>query len=290
MMDQTLPLELMHLVVTEMGEKKMKQWTTISFLNRYWRETYHSLLSDEKFVRTLFTKEQIPILNKDVTIRTFLRDNEGFRRGSEALRLASFHPIYCRVLGLEEWISSLKEFKIVSRHYYELQLGQSDYALSVYQKQDHEKVMQKFHLFSVQEKLSYITTLYDFDKHSSKLDGAIAHPVTGSSQIGYLYVYKKPKKSQRNLFIMTKPDQKKIYLNGLSSVYDDKRIKKNAKLFHIKSKQHDWSKRVLGSGGGYTRGMDLIELFKPHLLKCQPLLRDLAKFRTLYRKPKSKSK
>ena len=278
MFGELLP-ELMKIVV-EFSDKKLKQWTIISMLNRHWREIFLSLLipENELYVKSLFMKEQIPTVKEKMTVHEFLRDNQ--YRGKQALAIASFHPIYCRILGLEEWVSSLEEFKLNTNHWYSGKLCMNDYAVSMYTY--HDEIMKHFPKFSLQEKLSFLSTIHEFDQLSSGLDGAVAHPVTGSSEIGYIYTYKKPKRKDRDLFIMTKRDKKKIYLNGLSSVFDSRRIKKNAKLYHIKSKQHDWSKRELGSSGGYCRGMELIELFKPHLLKCRPVLESLEKFRGLH--------
>lgn len=152
--------------------------------------------------------------------------------------------------------------------------------MSMYREKDHEKIMKKFPTFQPREKAEFLTTFFEYIKITQNLDGAVAHPVTGSSQVGYMYSYKKPKREERDLFIMPKKGKKKIYLNGLDSVLDSGRIKKGTKLFHIKSRQHDWEKRKLGDGGGYTRGMDLIHLFKPHLLKSQPILQKLMSWTT----------
>lgn len=244
-----------------------------------------SLLNEEglPYLKSLFQKEELLNLKQnDTSLHEFLRDNE--IKGRHMIRMASFHAIYSQLFGIKEWLRQLKKIKTTTKKWYYNKFTLNDYAKSTYSDEIHKQIMNQFPHFPLEEKASFIIEFLDFIKVTTQLDGAVAHPVTGSSQIGYTYSYRKPKKDKRGLFIMSTPiprpkhrkQRQRIYLDGLSSVLDTQRIKKRTKLFHIKSKQHDWSNRQIGIGGsGYTRGMDLINLLKPHLLKSQAILEKL---------------
>lgn len=225
-------------------------------------------MSNGIWAKSIFHKDMIPKISegKTTTIHVFLRDNQ--YRGKLAIRLASFHPVYCFVLGMEEWIDCLKGFNINASHYgnYGDNLTLNDYATSVYH---HASVMEHFEKFPRQKKFDFLTTYLEFQKETYELKGAIALPLTASAEIGNIYQYKRPKKKDRDLFIMS--NSKRVYLNGLSSVFETKRIRKNAVLYHIKSKRCDANMK-------YLRGMNMIHFLKPHLLKCRPILEKLLSF------------
>lgn len=269
---ESLPEEVIEVIVQQMSLGKeseyLKNKTLLSFCNRKWREKFLLWVQNEKVVAPYLLAIAETIPPEDLT--NWSSDLWHFKRlNKQTLILGSFHQSYANILGMGDWKPDLSQMALTA---YSSPFRLKGYATSIY-KEKHAFILKNMHQLSLTERIQYIFDLAEFSSATREVDNAIARDIGLQTQLSYTYAYIKPeRKADRNLFIMTKSGKKKIYLNGLRSVYDNRVISEGGELYDISCKQRKERKDFSEARHLLLRGGAMITHLSQSLTKCQPVI------------------
>ena len=242
----------------------------VGILNQRWRERFLALIrNNEQMADRLIPQNRY--WKKGQAFDHILYNFDAVR---PSLEIAACHPNYMEYFGFDKWVIDISKIVVnYGIHHFFL----NDYAREIH-GEGHENVVLNFPLLTQLERIQYLLDLRDFSLKSRPLEGALAKEVSITTQLSYTYKYKKPKKPLRTVFIRTssrgikkeKAKAKKIYLNGLTSVFEIRKMRPRDKLYDIKV--DTWNKEL---GNHKLRGNDMIDSMKELLTKIEPHTRKM---------------